>query len=468
MRACVRVCVCVCVCGFVWLSLAGGFEIDFLWFTALIFDEFRHSVSSLFRWAEGMNDAAFSHGISIQYCMDLPSFALASMEFGAVTNARASDDNFPWGEDGAPRHYRWKIAYGALLYNAVGLQPFMDVIWTRAEQPQNIANQGKYAERTNIDLQATVAALASGPVGIGDGPGYTDKSVAMKFCSADGTLLHPSVAATPLDKMFHRSLRPEGATAELWSAPSEIPALRAKPGEETATGPAPPMVWWTVLAVDIGQPFPLEVTDLVPPPTPAAAISAKMAADRELIAWRLGDTACVDEKDASACVSALSSTSPLLIHTGIPATKGCEGHATDPTGCFVEHNHSTWSIGPVCSVGADVGGDHNSDYPKPDAVALLGELHKYVAVSPDRLSAASCQATNYTDGASTSSINATPGMKLHVELRGAPGESVELLYMRRCAGSTQLTVINATVDELGKAVAVCDACGTSLECAQAS
>ena len=50
---------------------------------------------------------------------------------GAVTNARASDDNFPWGEDGAPRHYRWKLAYGALLYNAVGLQPFMDVIWTQ-------------------------------------------------------------------------------------------------------------------------------------------------------------------------------------------------------------------------------------------------------------------------------------------------------------------------------------------------
>jgi hypothetical protein len=139
----------------------GGFEIDFLWFTALIFDEFRTSVDSLFRWAEGMNDAAYSHGVSIQYCMDLPSYALASMEFGAVTNARASDDNFPWGEDGAPRHYRWKIAYGALLYNAMGLQPFMDVIWTQAEQPHNIANQGKYAKRTNIDLQATVAAMAS-------------------------------------------------------------------------------------------------------------------------------------------------------------------------------------------------------------------------------------------------------------------------------------------------------------------
>ena len=124
--------------------------------------------------------------------MGLPSYALSSMEFGAVTNMRASDDNFPWGEDGAPRHWRWKIGYGALLYNAVGLEPFMDVIWTTAAQPGNIANQGKLAIRTNIELQATVAALSSGPVGIGDGPGDTDAALAMMFCSADGTLLHPS------------------------------------------------------------------------------------------------------------------------------------------------------------------------------------------------------------------------------------------------------------------------------------
>ena len=64
---------------------------------------------------------------------------------------------------------------GALLYNAVGLEPFMDVIWTTADQPGNIANQGKLARRTNVELQAIVAALASGPVGIGDGPVSTSR-----------------------------------------------------------------------------------------------------------------------------------------------------------------------------------------------------------------------------------------------------------------------------------------------------
>ena len=169
---------------------------------------------------------------------------------------------------------------GALLYNAVGLEPFMDVIWTTADQPGNIANQGKLARRTNIELQAIVAALASGPVGIGDGPvstsrnstvgrsrgylallalealallfqescmflifvlvvrlqGYTNATLAKMFCAADGTLLHPSAAATPIDRMFHPSLKPKGsAAAEVWSAPSVIP------------GSGNGSDWWTVL-----------------------------------------------------------------------------------------------------------------------------------------------------------------------------------------------------------------------------
>eukprot|EP01048_Picozoa_sp_COSAG05_P019611 COSAG05_NODE_3115_length_2313_cov_1.386631_1_plen_77_part_00 len=69
--------------------------------------------------------------------MDLPSFALASVELDAVTNARASTDNFPSAEDGASNP-RWKIAYDALLYASLGLQPFMDVIWSTAVQPGTI------------------------------------------------------------------------------------------------------------------------------------------------------------------------------------------------------------------------------------------------------------------------------------------------------------------------------------------
>jgi len=42
-------------------------------------------------------DAVLQRKIGIQYCMGLSSWALQTLEFPAVTNARASEDNFREG-----------------------------------------------------------------------------------------------------------------------------------------------------------------------------------------------------------------------------------------------------------------------------------------------------------------------------------------------------------------------------------
>ena len=44
-----------------------------------------------------MADAVLQRKIGIQYCMGLSSWALQTLEFPAVTNARASEDNFREG-----------------------------------------------------------------------------------------------------------------------------------------------------------------------------------------------------------------------------------------------------------------------------------------------------------------------------------------------------------------------------------
>ena len=75
-----------------------GFEVDFLDWTIFLFPAFVESTGGLWQWAEGMNRAALKHKVSIQYCMDLPAWAMASLDFAAVTNARGSDDNFPTTE----------------------------------------------------------------------------------------------------------------------------------------------------------------------------------------------------------------------------------------------------------------------------------------------------------------------------------------------------------------------------------
>jgi len=109
----------------------------------------------------------------------------------AVTNARASEDNFP--DSGA----RWKIGYTALFLAPMNIRPFFDVIWTTAVQPGNPydsivfyvypfkiwsllchATHARYhRERQSIEMQAMVAILSQGPLGIGDGPGYTNMTL---------------------------------------------------------------------------------------------------------------------------------------------------------------------------------------------------------------------------------------------------------------------------------------------------
>ena len=88
---------------------ATGFEIDFLYWTALLWPAFYQTVDGLQGWLAGMAGAATHHNISVQYCMDLPSYALASVEFSSVTNARASNDNFPAWADGPVQEWRWPV-----------------------------------------------------------------------------------------------------------------------------------------------------------------------------------------------------------------------------------------------------------------------------------------------------------------------------------------------------------------------
>ena len=44
-------------------------------------------------------------------------------------------------------------------------------------------------QRDATGLDALVAAFSTGPVGLGDGPGYTDAALALATCRADETLL---------------------------------------------------------------------------------------------------------------------------------------------------------------------------------------------------------------------------------------------------------------------------------------
>lgn len=189
-----------------------AFEIDFMDFNYLLYNELLTNESAYDTWATGLNNAAAKHGLPVQYCMGLSNEMMHTLTLSQVTTARASEDNFPGGThaSGWTEGSRWQIAYTALFLNAIGLRPFMDVVWSSPHCPGSPYPQ----ERDNVPLQLAVALLSNGPLGLGDGPGCTNKSLVMQACMADGTLLHPSRAITPINAMY---LQPNPLPdSELW------------------------------------------------------------------------------------------------------------------------------------------------------------------------------------------------------------------------------------------------------------
>ncbi|XP_039254962.2 uncharacterized protein LOC120331863 [Styela clava] len=142
-------------------------------------------------WLMNMGQAAEEHGLTVQYCMALPRHMLQSIEIPAVTQARVSGDYHP-GND------QWKIGITSMFAHALHLAPFKDTFWSTSSQPGN--PYSKDASEPNIDLQATIATLSTGPVGPGDSVGYTSTLASTKSCRSDGLLLKPSRPVTMVDQ----------------------------------------------------------------------------------------------------------------------------------------------------------------------------------------------------------------------------------------------------------------------------
>ena len=186
---------------------------------------------------------------------------------------------------------------------------------------------------------STVTSLLapSGGVGISDGAGLGNASLALMSCAADGTLLQPSRPATPIDASF---LPGWPSAARIWHAPSYAA------GAEGLAG-----LWWsTVLAIDVAEPLPLTAADLSPPPVGPYVY----------VPWSPGvaalAVACADGAPADGCVGSFGEGAPpLVVQTG-----GEGADASKP--------HELYSLAPVYTNG----------------YALLGELGKVTRVSVQR------------------------------------------------------------------------------------
>eukprot|EP00050_Salpingoeca_kvevrii_P015410 m.46559 g.46559 ORF g.46559 m.46559 type:complete len:910 (-) comp6309_c0_seq1:137-2866(-) len=331
-------------------GIMNGFEVDFMDFNLLTFPEMITSVNEPETWAKEMGNALNRLKQPMQWCMGLPSWMLLSLEIPCLTNARASEDNFPSNE------HRWKIGYTSLFLNALHIAPFMDVIWTRADQPGNPYGQ----PRDNILLQAAIAALSCGPIGIGDGVGLTNKTLVQLLANGDGYLLHPTRPATPLDRMYYPAA-PELPSGEIWSTYVSF---------DGASGLG---TFRIVLVVDQADELAVSLDEL---PSGPLALSAGQRQQRPSLEnmtgyfgfrhSRLSAADCADGHPTSACVVPLESDQ-LMVRTG-----KAQGN---------EHNFDIFYVVP----------QHNTSC---GIFALLGDL-SFVGLSPNRFQNLTMSSSDY-------------------------------------------------------------------------
>lgn len=124
-----------------------------------------------------MSRAMADQGITIQYCMPLPSDYMASTLYPSVQTIRTSDDGFERGN--------WdNFLYDSRLATALGLWP-----WTDAFFSKDLGN-------------LVISTLSAGPVGVGDALGGVDTANLRAAVRNDGVIVKPDTSLLPIDAVY--------------------------------------------------------------------------------------------------------------------------------------------------------------------------------------------------------------------------------------------------------------------------
>lgn len=314
------------------------------------------------RWYVGMASAAEERNITIQYCLPSATDMLESLSLPSVIQARASGDyarpegnTQPWGNVVT-------LGGSSLLMGATKMAPSKDTLWTQSPQPNTSSDRttSGYHTQPHVQLDSILAVLSLGPVGISDALGLTDAPlISQGFRSAtDSTLLRPSRPLSTVDAVFtNKSLSSsEGAGVSLYSCDEEYgscdqanataPDIRATHAALDGGGPNSHYVLAWMTTTDAT----LQEFDLYPAP----AKIAKLAVRKHIVkpTGAAQSAGCEDGKPASGCVD--------ILDAGVkPTIKTVGGEITD------------YSLTVVYE-------------PQSNGAYFLGELEKFVHVSPQR------------------------------------------------------------------------------------
>jgi hypothetical protein len=144
-------------------------------------------------WQRSLNGHAQATGVDLLWCMATPADLMVAASLDRVIAVRTCDD-YRFAGDPAFL-WTWFLTVNRLT-NVLGLSAFKDCFFTNADV---IADDDAIDGDRHAELEALLAALSGGPVGIGDRIGRTDRDIVMRTCDSDGRLRRVDGALAAID-----------------------------------------------------------------------------------------------------------------------------------------------------------------------------------------------------------------------------------------------------------------------------
>lgn len=140
-------------------------------------------------WQRALDALAADSGVDLIWCMATPADLVHAATLERVAAVRTSDD-YRFAADPALL-WTWYLTVNRLA-RALGLRAFKDCFFSaridRGSDPDAASDPIDGDE--HAEVEALLASMSAGPVGIGDRLGRTDREVVMRTCDADGRIRH--------------------------------------------------------------------------------------------------------------------------------------------------------------------------------------------------------------------------------------------------------------------------------------
>jgi hypothetical protein len=144
-------------------------------------------------WQRALNGHGTATDIDLLWCMATPADLITAVEFDRVIAVRTCDD-YRFADDPAML-WTWFLTVNRLT-NVLGLRAFKDCFFSN---PDVAEGSDPIDGDVHAELEALLAAMSAGPVGIGDRIGRTNRDIVMRTCDADGRLRHTDRALGLID-----------------------------------------------------------------------------------------------------------------------------------------------------------------------------------------------------------------------------------------------------------------------------